>query len=538
MRLLVLAFLIVLLLPSVALADGGGLPITVPASQAEHPPGFATSARDAIAAADRTQAVRDARRAHPGLEATAYIWALKRWEVDYQDAKGIVVDVDVSSSGRVLAVWTGPQAQSYFMRDFGLRFGSPWIWIVCILLFAVPFVDRRRPLRALHLDCLVLAGFGVPFALLSARHVTGATWVLAGLLAYLLVRALRIGSGRSRLAVPEVRLPTVVLVVGLLAMVGGRIAVNVTEPSVVDVGAMSVVGADRIMHGDPLYVDNDSHGDTYGPLNYVAYIPFALALPSRADGNALPAAHAAAIAFDLLTLLGLFVLGCRLRPGPRGRRLGLVLAWAWAAYPLGLYSLMRSTNDGLVAAGVVWALVGCRRPAVRGALLGAAAAAKFFPAALVGALWRGTEGFSTRRALGSLAACLGVFALAVAVYLPAGGVREFWDCTLGFQLSRPADFSLWGLYGLKGLQVAVEAGGVALAIAVGFWPRGPRTVPQLAALAAAVTLAVQLAGGHWWFFYVDWFVPLLLVALLAPSAAAPVAPADAPAVPERELVPA
>ena len=48
-----------------------------------------------------------------------------------------------------------------------------------------------------------------------------------------------------------------------------------------DVGYASVIGADRITHKQDLYVDNAIHGDTYGPVTYLAYVPFELALPER-----------------------------------------------------------------------------------------------------------------------------------------------------------------------------------------------------------------------------------------------------------------
>jgi choline-glycine betaine transporter len=53
-----------------------------------------------------------------------------------------------------------------------------------------------------------------------------------------------------------------------------------------------------------------------------------------------------------------------------------------------------------------------------------------------------------------------------------------------------------------------------LAVAVTFWPRR-KTVLQVAALAAAVTIAVQLTAGHWFYFYVVWFLPFLLVVSFA-----------------------
>ena len=52
----------------------------------------------------------------------------------------------------------------------------------------------------------------------------------------------------------------------------------------IDVGYAGTIGADRITHGDPLwgegeFPDDNRFGDTYGPVNYYAYVPFELALP-------------------------------------------------------------------------------------------------------------------------------------------------------------------------------------------------------------------------------------------------------------------
>ena len=135
---------------------------------------------------------------------------------------------------------------------------------------------------------------------------------------------------------------------------------------------------------------NDVHGDTYGPVNYLAYVPVRGALALGRDWDSVPAAHAAAIAFDLLTIVGLMLLGTTLRPGRGGRRLGLALAFAWAAYPFSLLALQENTNDLMVAALLVLALAALRSPPGRGVLLGLAAAAKFAPLALAPLLASGT----------------------------------------------------------------------------------------------------------------------------------------------------
>jgi len=42
-----------------------------------------------------------------------------------------------------------------------------------------------------------------------------------------------------------------------------------------------------------------------------------------------------------------------------------------------------------------------------------------------------------------------------------------------------------------------------------------RTDAQIAALAAAVLIAFQMAADHWFYLYVVWFAPLIFVALFS-----------------------
>ena len=101
-----------------------------------------------------------------------------------------------------------------------------------------------------------------------------------------------------------------------------RVALNVVDSNVIDVGYAGVIGADRVVDGDQLYGEGFSadveRGDTYGPLSYLAYVPFEQALPWSGRWDDLPAAHGAAISFDLLVVAGLLLLGVRLRARPRG----------------------------------------------------------------------------------------------------------------------------------------------------------------------------------------------------------------------------
>ena len=101
-------------------------------------------------------------------------------------------------------------------------------------------------------------------------------------------------------------------------------------------------------------------------------MPFELVFPWDGTWDSVPAAHAAAITFDLLTIVGLMLLGTTLRPGRGGRELGLALAFARAAYPFSLLALQENTNDLMVAAFLVLALAALRSAPGRGILLGLA----------------------------------------------------------------------------------------------------------------------------------------------------------------------
>ena len=97
-----------------------------------------------------------------------------------------------------------------------------------------------------------------------------------------------------------------------------------------------------------------------------------------------------------------------------------------------------------------------------------------------------------------------------------GGIRAVYDRTVGYQAGRDSPFSIWGQYASLGAVWAVVKGmAVGLALLVAFVPRGPRSAVQVAALGAAVLVGLQLAVSHWFYLYVVWFTPFVLVALFA-----------------------
>ena len=281
-----------------------------------------------------------------------------RWQVSYYVMRGKeskeIAQIYVSDdSGRVTEAWTGPQVAWTMARGypgaFGRKVNSPFVWIALTLLFVVPFVDPRRLLRMRHLDLAVLMAFGVSVAFFNDANIDVSVPLAYPLLVYLLARMLWIGLRRSRRRDPlRLLVPASWLVIGLLFLVGFRIGLNVADSNVIDVGYAGVIGADRLADGDRLYGDfpkDNEHGDTYGPVTYAAYVPFEqVAALERALGR--PARRPRrVVAFDLLCLGLLFLIGRRMR----GPTLGLALAYAWAAYPFTLYALNCNVNDALVA---------------------------------------------------------------------------------------------------------------------------------------------------------------------------------------------
>ncbi len=496
-----------------------------PPSQDRPPPGYTLTAQKVIRIADRNPKVIAEKRKRGKLLPTAYTKGFGRWQVSYFQGKFERAQVAIyDNTGQVTEAWTGPQVAWRMARGepgaFAGKWNAPYVLIPLGLLFLAPFFDRRRPFRILHLDLLVLLAFGVSHIFFNRGEISTSVPLVYPVLLYVLARMVwigfrRPGSPRRDWLVPHA--PIVWLALGLVFLVGFRIALNVVDSSVIDVGYAGSIGADKIIHGHGLYdhasfYKDNEHGDTYGPVNYLAYVPFVAALGFDGTWGDLPSAHAAAIVFDLLTIIGLVMLGRRLR----GWGLGYALGYAWAAYPYTLFALNCNSNDSLVAMVCVWALVALRSAPARGLLLGLGAAAKFAPLALAPLFafsgsrhrWRGAL------VVGVLVAA--VLVAAFAPFVPHGGLRAIYDRTLGYQAGRNSPFSIWGQYGsLAAVWTAVKVLAVAFAAAVAFFPRGERSPVQVAALGAAVLIGLQLAVSHWFYLYIVWFTPFVLVALFA-----------------------
>jgi Glycosyltransferase family 87 len=449
----------------------------------------------------------------------------------------------------------------------------PWALAVPAALFLLPLLDRARTTRIVRLDALALASFALAVALAGEAR----TWpLLIGYapLAYLAVRMLRIATsaaappgtasadtdspsrlgpaaaaaarggasagyaaapsagagpaGRSRARTPT--LSSSWLIAGIVALAAVHVSYALAARASTDVGLASIRGAERIVHGQALYAPDraltaklgyDPHFDTYGPATYEAYIPFTL------FGGEGTASRAAALFFELLTAVLLFVLGRR----ARGPALGVLLAYAWLALPLGFYADELGTNDALVAATLTATLLVAATPVRRGAALALAAWTKLSPLVLLPLCAAHAAG--ERRRAGVLSFAAGFALLTVLLFAPVLGhssVGAFVSRTFGFQLGRSPAYSLWAQFeaggALAGASFAHALGAVlhGLCAALGVTLLGILLVRRtahgtsgLAAACAAVLIALVFCDGYLALTYVLWFAPLVLFAVLAPA---------------------
>src|SRR4051812_29729531 len=334
--------------------------LTRPSSLDDKPALHQLTGRQAMEIAEKVPKVVKERKKHDDTTVDVFMKGQTRWQVSFYDGdhhEVAQVQID-DATGAVTEAWTGPQVAWTMARGypgaFGRKAAAAYVWIPLLILFIVPFVDWRHPLRMRHLDLLALSSLSVSLAFFSHGNLAWSVPTTYPPLLYLLGRLLWIGL-RGRDLQPTrgyLLVPATWLAIATVFLVGFRIGLNLTDSNVIDVGYSGVIGADKISHGSDLYggwPHDNEHGDTYGPVNYLTYVPFEQIWPWHGAWDDLPAAHGAAVVFDLLCLGGMFLLGRRLR----GPTLGVVLAYAWAAFPFTLFSLATNSNDALVAAFLI-----------------------------------------------------------------------------------------------------------------------------------------------------------------------------------------
>jgi hypothetical protein len=488
------------------------------------PSGYRLTANKVLAIASADPRVKAELRRHPKAIPYQYTKGFPTWQVSWfsntkPQRELLQVYVD-DNTHAVTQAWTGFQVAWTMARGyagaFGRRVNSWFIWIPLCILFVAPFLPWRRRPTLWHLDLLVLVSLSVSLAFFNHARIGLSVPLVYPPLIYLMLRLFFLANGRGIPRRPLRTLaPTSWLAIGTVFLMAFRIGLNILNSNVIDVGYSGVIGADKLIHGVALYghwPKDNMYGDTYGPVSYMLYVPFRLIFGWSGTWDSLPAAHGAAIFFDLLCLLGLYLLGRKLR----GNRLGVVLAYCWAAYPFTLYALNSNTNDSLVGAVLIFALLAIRTAPGRGVMAALAGMTKFAPFALAPLLLRGTEERLRKRHIVGFGIAFTL--TGVVTMLPVllkNDLSAFWHDSILYQSDRTTPFSIWGLWGGLGwLQSLCQGAVIALALGVAFLP-SRRSLVDVAALGAGVLIALQLTLNYWLYPYIVWFVPLAFVALVA-----------------------
>jgi hypothetical protein len=186
----------------------------------------------------------------------------------------VVVD-DVT--GQIRESWTGSQIAWQMARGYSGQFGhklnAPYVWIPLAAIFFFGLFDFRRGRRVAHLDLLVLLSFGISEAYFNSGNIGVSVPLAYPPLLYLLARMLWVGF-RGPGAGLRPTAPIAWLAIGGAFLLGFRIALNIADSGVIDVGYAGVIGADHITHGQAVwnnFPSDNQFGDTYGPFNYYAY---------------------------------------------------------------------------------------------------------------------------------------------------------------------------------------------------------------------------------------------------------------------------
>jgi Glycosyltransferase family 87 len=506
----------------------GGVEVLPSASGVEYP---RLSERKAVKLAAASPEVRDELSKH-GPYTTKATFEDDEWTVRfYVDETGAVggrpteegkeiATVGVDDETWVLGyVYTGDQVGWNMARGVRGAYGKQanywWVWLPLALAFAAAFWRTDRLLSVRNLDIVALLGFLVSHGFYREGVVFEAVILWYPPLVYLFVRTLLMGFGIGERVEKTSNLPFGVLMV-LAGLAGGLVLGLNVDSRVIDVGYAGVVGADRILEGTIPYGNMPADvgtGDTYGPLNYLLYVPFVLMFGFSGEWDFLPAAHALTLFAFVAGAMALFILGYRVS----GKEGGAALLFAWAAFPYTVYTTNNNTNDVIVAAVAAIGLAAAASPIARGASIAAGFAVKLYPLVL-GPLWLSYDGLRRRPAVDFVLGGAGVVLLTFWIVLldgrPFEAIELFYQKTLAFQGDR---ISPWTIYAqvpeLAFLQRPMMAVAIFLAMLVAFVPR-KKTLRRLAALSAALVIAFQLTVNYWFFAYVIWFEPFVFVSLL------------------------
>jgi hypothetical protein len=446
------------------------------------------------------------------------------------------------------------------------------LWLSLAIVILVGF-DFRNPWNPHNVDLLMmqLAGWLFFDILGFLDHLQNPTvrnvmdWVFTAIVVVtvaLLVRAIRrvFRSAGSAWQPGAAREALAVLAIVLVAL---DVAVALYSPPD-DAGYFINIGAQRLRervrwpYGDPLLTATPAAA--YGPVLYLAHLPFQLALsPSPVNAQSPPrppiessdvyflpplaATKFCTAAFQLLAAAALFVIGRRLRGATVGW--ALVVFYCGSAYVLGVggerYFIggMTFVSHIAPAATTLLAFALLPKPAWSGAALAASVGTLFYPIFMVPA-WLGYY-WKDKVALSRFVVGFGVVAVAIAGLVlmlsrPAAGhglIGTIASDTLGHQESPEAygssPFGFWGQRdGVRQWLMTPLAGNQSMTRPVVlmffvfatsmFVVAQQRTAAQFALVVGAVAIGAELWKIHATATYVTWYYPFLLIGFLCGDA--------------------
>jgi hypothetical protein len=438
------------------------------------------------------------------------------------DGRKEVAEVGIDDSSWVLDyVWVGDQVGWNMARGeygaYGKHANYWYVWLPLALAFALAFVRHERLFSLRNLDLAALLWFLLSHHFFREGIVYEAVLLWYPPLIYLFLRTLLMGFGLGERVEKTSNLPTwVLLCLGGLA--GGLVLALNLDSRVIDVGYAGVVGAELILEGTSPYgnmPEDVGTGDTYGPLNYLLYVPFVVMFGFSGQWDFLPAAHALSAFSFVVGALALLFAGWKLSGDPKG---GAALLFAWVLFPYTLYSTNNNTNDIIVAAMGAVGLAAASSAIARGATVLGGFAIKLYPLILA-PLWMMHEGTKNRRPIWEFVlGGIGVVVLSFWVVLldgqPMEAIKLFYEKTIAFQGDRETPWTIFTQIPALGfLQQPLLAGAIVLAFVVAVWPQ-KRTMRRLAAFSAALIIGFELTTNYWFYPYVTWFEPFVFLSLL------------------------
>ena len=426
-------------------------------------------------------------------------------------------------------VWTGPQVAWEMARGlpgaFGRKVNAPYVWIPLMVAFIVPFIDSApavapaaprpagaarvlalapllQPRRDLHVGAARLPGARLPARADAAVRVRARG-----------SRASRSRCGRSfRSPISRWRWSS---------WSGFAVGLNLTQ---LERDRRRLLGRDRrrpahSRRGRSTATSRDDNAVRRhvraGQLLRVRAVR-ARSSRGRGEWDDLPAAHAAALFFDLATMLGLLLVGRRLRPGRAGRELGIVLAYAWAAFPYTVFVLNSNANDSLVAMLLVYSFLFLQSSRMRGATARARGRGQVRAARARPAATSATRG-ARKTALRFVASFAVVTVLVAAAAWcsdrrprRSSGIARSGSSSAATRRSASGGRSRGSSSAAGRRRRCWRSGSRSL---VAFVPRRKSPLQAGGARRGGADRARRSRSTHWFYLYIVWFLPLVLIAL-------------------------